>query len=533
MQTYQDLLACGQNEGKRLDFCRLVINEHKASPAYRIAADAETYYAKRNVTISKLQKLLYDFQGRAHVDMFSANYKLKTSFFRRFVIQQVQYILANGITFTDPNTKAALGKDFENQFQMAAKWAMIDGVSFLFWNLDHAEAFGFVDTPIRPGFAPLHDDTTGGMLAGVRYWHVGESARFTLYEPDGYTEYIEEKGEIPQVLSPKRAYKIISRADPKARREGLPDTAYTFENYPGFPIIPLYANDLRESEIVGLQESIDCYDFIKSGFANEIDDTSGFYWVLKNAGGMDDTDLARFLDRMRKVRAAVIDADEGVEAEAHTLEIPVQAREAMLNRLETDLYKDAQIVNVSDLSAVSKTATEIRAAYQPMDDKTGDFEYCLRTCLSGILNLVGIEDTPTFEWNRIANQSEDIQNILLAAPFVPREYIVRKLLTILGDADLVEDILEELEAEDLGKFDEDKESGLEKDGGETPTTAEAIDAAEEAVGKTLNGSQTSSLITVIKGLKSGDITEGQAVRILTTSIGVTREEALAIIRGEE
>ncbi len=38
---------------------------------------------------------------------------------------------------------------------------------------------------------------------------------------------------------------------------------------------------------------------------------------------------------------------------------------------------------------------------------------------------------------------------------------------------------------------------------------------------------------MIKGLKSGDITEGQAVRILTTSIGVTREEAQAIIRGEE
>ena len=58
-------------------------------------------------------------------------------------------------------------------------------------------------------------------------------------------------------------------------------------------------------------------------------------------------------------------------------------------------------------------------------------------------------------------------------------------------------------------------------------------AAQEEVGKTLNDSQTSSLITVIKGLKSGDISEGQAVRILTTSIGVTREEALAIIRGEE
>lgn len=455
MQTYQDLLSCGPGEGARLDFIRRAVNSHKSSEAYKVAAAAEAYYAKRNVTISKFQKLLYDFQGRAHLDMFSANYKLKTSFFRRFVIQQVQYILSNGITFTDPDTKAALGRDFENQFQMAAKWAMIDGVSFLFWNLDHAEAFGFADTPTRPGFAPLYDDTTGAMMAGVRYWCVGDNARFTLYEPDGYTNYIEEKGGLPRVLSAKRAYKVITRADPKARREGLSGAAYTYENYPGFPIIPLYANDLQESEIVGLRESIDCYDFIKSGFANEIDDTSGFYWVLKNAGGMDDTDLARFLDRMRKVRAAVIDADEGVDAEAHTLEIPVQAREAMLDRLETDLYKDAQIVNVADLSASSKTATEIRAAYQPMDDKSGDFEYCLRTCLAGLLALIGIEDTPAFVWNRIANQMEDMQMLLMAAPHVPRDYLVRKLLTILGDADLVEDILEELAAEDLGRFDRD------------------------------------------------------------------------------
>lgn len=459
MKTYQDLLSCGQNESMRIDFCRTVVKEHKSSEAYKIAADAEAYYAKRNVTISKFQKLLYDFQGRAHPDMFSANYKLKTSFFRRFVIQQVQYILANGITFTDAGTKAKLGQDFENQFQTAAKWAMIDGVSFLFWNLDHAEAFGFADTPTRPGYAPLHDDTTGAMMAGVRYWRVGDNARFTLYEPDGYTNYIEKKGESPRVLNPKRAYKIITRADPKTRREGLSDTAYTYENYPGFPIIPLYANDLRESEIVGLRESIDCYDFIKSGFANEIDDTSGFYWVLKNVGGMEDKDLSKFLDRMRRVRAAVIDADDGVDAEAHTLDIPVQAREAMLNRLETDLYKDAQIVNVSDLSAASKTATEIRAAYQPMDDKCGDFEYCLRTCINRLLALIGIEDPPSFTWNRIANQNEDIQNILLAAPYVPREYTARKLLTILGDADLVEDVLEEMEAEELGRFDGNNPQG--------------------------------------------------------------------------
>ena len=89
-------------------------------------------------------------------------------------------------------------------------------------------------------------------------------------------------------------------------------------------------------------------------------------------------------------------------------------------------------------------------------------------------------------------------------------------------------MLNQLAAEDLGRFDEGNAGNSE-----APSTEEAIEAAEEAAGKTLNGSQTSSLITVIKGLRTGDITEGQAVRILTTSIGVTREEALSIIRGEE
>ena len=79
-------------------------------------------------------------------------------------------------------------------------------------------------------------------------------------------------------------------------------------------------------------------------------------------------------------------------------------------------------------------------------------------------------------------------------------------------------------AENLERFD--------AGGEEAPDTDEAIDAAEEAVGKTLNGSQTSSLITVIRQLSAGGITEGQAVKILMTSIGVTREEALAILRGE-
>lgn len=448
--TYQDLLVCGQDEHHRMDFIRSVVQEHRSSTAYKIASDAEEYYAKRNVTISKFQKLLYDFTGKAQIDMTSANYKLKTSFFRRFVTQQVQYVLSNGVTFVNSDTKRKLGRGFDNQLQLAAKWAMIDGVSFLFWNLDHVEVFGFADTKIRPGYAPVHDGTTGLMMAGVRYWNIGTTARYTLYEIDGYTDYIAESGKDGRVLYNKRAYKIISRADPRSRAKGMDKTAYIYENYPVFPIVPLYANDLLESEIVGLRESIDCYDFIKSGFANEIDDTSGFYWVLKNAGGMDDVDIQEFLNRMRKVRAASIDVDAGTAIEAHTLNIPVAAREAMLSRLETDLYKDAQIVNVSDLSAASKTATEIRFAYQPMDDKAGDFEFCIRSALEKLFAIAGIDDEPSFKWNRIANQMEETQMVLMAAAELDSETILDKLPWITPEE--AEKILKRKAAEDLGRF---------------------------------------------------------------------------------
>ena len=160
MRTYQDLSAIRENEGKLKKFVFDVIEEHKDSAAYKTATIAEKYYAKKNVTIMAFQKMLYNMQGQEVPDMWSANYKLRTHFFRRFITQQVQYVLSNGVTFQEKDTKDKLGKNFDTQMQRAAKKAMVDHVSFLFWNLDHVEVFCFADTHKDPGFAPLYDADT-------------------------------------------------------------------------------------------------------------------------------------------------------------------------------------------------------------------------------------------------------------------------------------------------------------------------------------------------------------------------------------
>lgn len=458
MRTYQNLAEISEDVGKVKKFVFDVIMEHKDSAAYKVASIAEKYYAKKNVTIMAFQKMLYNMKGQAVPDMWSANYKLRTHFFRRFVTQQVQYVLSNGVTFQKKDTKKKLGKKFDTQMQKAAKKAMVDRVSFLFWNLDHVEVFCFADTPTDPGFVPLYDADTGALRAGVRYWHVDENTtRATLYEEDGYTEYVKKKGDI-SIVAEKRSYKktVIS-----TKADGV--SGELNENYSAFPIVPMYANDLHESELEGHRESIDCYDYIKSGLANDIDDTSGFYWVLKNSGGMDDVDIAKFIERMHTVRGAALD-EETSAAEPHTLEVPTEAREKMLEILKSDLYEDFQIVNVEALSASAKTATEIRAAYQPMDDKCGDFEFFLIDAIQGILSLAGIDDEPSFKWNRIANQTEETNMVMSAAAILGDELTLKKLPFLTPEE--VEDRIRDMGDEAMNRFTNPQEPPQEDETGD-------------------------------------------------------------------
>ena len=529
IKTYQDLKALDQDETSRMAFVEEAVDEHKSSKEYHTARTANEYYAKRNTTISKLQKFLYNMAGQKVPDLFSANNKLKTLFYRRFVIQQVQFLLANGVSFGSKSTRGKLGADFDAQIARLATYAMNSGVAFGFWNLDHLEVFDFVDTPAHPGFVPLYDEETGALRAGIRYWRSvsTKTKRYTLYEQDGFTDYLQLENEKIKIQNVKQTYKQRTVSS-----EATGSISVIGENYPGFPIIPMYANDLHESEIVGIQESIDCYDYVKSGLANDIDDSAGFYWLVKNAGGMDDADLAQFHERLRTVKAAVLQADQGVDAQAHTLDVPHEARTVMLDRLERDLYKDFQIVNPAELSAGDKTATEIRAAYQPMNDKCAAFRNGVKTFILQLFELIGINDTPSFRVNQITNELEETQKVMLAASEIGTELLLKKLPWLTPEE--VESRVSELSAEELARF-----SAADIDPGDSSTpddeahsTSEAIDEAEKAVGKALNGIQAQNLSSIIKGFTSGALTEGQAVNLISTALGVTKDEAREIILGE-
>lgn len=445
MKTYQDLQEA-ITKGTLGEFLRSAVREHQSSKAYKDAVDGMAYYNKHNITIEKFQKFLFTLSGNKTPDIWSSDYRLKTLMFRRLVLQEVGYICANGVSM---DGKEKLGDDFDNKLQTAAKLALAQGVAFGYWNLDHLEVFSFADTPGNPGFVPLLDEKTSELMAGIRYWfrETGNKTLFraTLYELDGVSEWAAEGSDDATMLTPKRAYIL------KELRNDLGVVDVCDENYTRLPIATLYGNDTHESELVGLRGSIDCYDFIKSGFANQIDDTSGVYWILKNTGAMDDKDLAQFVQRMKSVKATMIDGSDGTAAEAHTLDVPVEARKTMLDILRRDLYEDAQMLDVSALSAVEKTTTEILAAYQSQDNKCADFEYFLIDFIRQICAVAGIENPePAFTWNKVINQAEITSMVLSAAEFLDDETTLRHLPWLLPEE--VPEILKRRDEADLKRM---------------------------------------------------------------------------------
>ena len=51
-------------------------------------------------------------------------------------------------------------------------------------------------------------------------------------------------------------------------------------------------------------------------------------------------------------------------------------------------------------------------------------------------------------------------------------------------------------------------------------------------GKSLNGAQTQSLIAIMSQFTSGSLSEGQAVNLISTAIGINKDEARSILNGE-
>lgn len=437
--TYQDF----ERASDKPQFCLEAVRRHMASDAVQTAQRADLYDHQMNVTINEVRRWIYSAAGSKVADPTASNNRIACNLFHRLNTQRCQYSLGKGVSFAvdDEGTKAALGSHFDHDLQTVAYNALIHGVSFGFWNGEHLYDFPLTE------FVPLWDEHNGTLRAGVRFWRIAPNRPMTcvLYEEDGYTRFVADNVDLAHAAlvtsEEKRAYvqTIVTYPNGEGALVGE-------ENYGSLPIVPLWGSKLHQSTLIGMERSIDSYDLIRSGFANDLTDCAQIYWIVENRGGMTEADLAKFRDKLIFQHIAEADTTDGGAVKPYVQEVPYQARQQYLDGIRAGIYEDFGGLDVHTVAA-GATNDHIDAAYQPMDENAADFEWQVGEFIQRVLALIGIEDTPVFTRTRISNQAEQVQMVVQEAQWLDQETILKKLPNI--DPAEVQGIMDRLDAQQL------------------------------------------------------------------------------------
>lgn len=442
--TFQDWLATP--EGEKPDKLLEIIRKYKASADFKIALQANAYFRAENPETAKKMLLrptvvsIKDDKGKVKKQNRMAQIdgnRVYSGFFGRFVTQQNQYLLGNGVTLESDADKEKLGLGFDKKMEAIGERALLHGVCWGFWNADHLEAIeaavdGFT------GFVALVDERTSAPMLGVQFWQLSAKRPMyiRLFEVEGVSEYTVAEGAIT-LTSPRKAYKVSTVTDE------LGEMVVGEENWGVLPLIPFYANTEKRSELTwAIKSKIDLYDRILSDFGDNLDRACDVYWVLNNFGGTMD-EIAETVAKIEEIKAvANISDGTGTQASAEprTIEVPYQARREALDLLEKALYQDYMALNMDALTGGSLTNVAIETAMLNLNLKADRYEWQAFSFVQGVLRLLGIEmEEIKFKRQTLVNRSEIVEDI-----GVMRDYIDKRTALKLNpyiDQEEVEDIV--------------------------------------------------------------------------------------------
>ena len=442
MLSYSDLIKCGDDEEKRITFLQNAITNFKNSDNYKIADKAWKYYNGLNPEIAAVEKIIYDMKGIAHQDLVSPNNKIRNGYFPLIIDEAVSHLLANGVSFTNPKKKDKLGVNFDDVTKSIYRESLICGCSYGYFDGDNTIRLPYMQT------IQLIDDYTGTLRACIFFSQIDKNKPLviTLYEKNGYSEYVQEVGEPLRLKTPRMpyAYSVISSI-----AEG--DYQWEEDQESDLPIFPMYS-PRKQSMIIGSLEILIALDLMASQLVNNVSQSELIYWVLKNYGGMDDISDANFIINIMK--SHILHVDDNGSAEPHQVQVPFEANNAAYVRLKAQLFENMRGVNHEVMDAGNLTATAINSAYSRLRNFSGLAESCVFDYIRGILRIAHIDENETFtvEYNETINASEAINNTIASAPYLSEEAVTEKLAVLNGLGDKLPEIIKQRQAEQMMQF---------------------------------------------------------------------------------
>lgn len=450
--TYQDWENTPDNEKGVL--LQKIVQAYKTSRDYQSALTATKYFRGDNPEVMQktiLEKGAYKYRDEDGMEKVMLRdepvigARISSNFFARFVIQQNQFLLANGVTLESDEEKQRLGMGFDKALEQMGEKALVQGVCWGFWDVDHLEIIEAARDDLS-GFVALVDEENSLPCLGVQFWQidVNRPMYIRLFEKDGVTVYrVEEHVLIEH--APKRAYQVHVRQDAAGEMvEGE-------ENYSFLPVIPLYANTERRSELTNsIKDKIDAYDRISSDYVDNLDKTNDVFWVLNNFGGSR-SELMKMVSDIRST-GIIANMSDGMggnaSASPYAFEVPYEARKVALELLKKELYQDYMALNMEELTGGSLTNVAIRTAMANLELKCDRYEWQVFQFVQRLLLLLGVQtEMIRFQRQTIANESEIVADIYTMRADIDRRTALK--LNPYISAEEVDEIMETLDREEL------------------------------------------------------------------------------------
>ena len=451
--TYQDWEAAAEADRRKM--LQDIVNKYKGSEEFKLMLDANEYFRGNNtavgskvllkpVAVTSTDKKTGAACKRTQLKEIVGN-RVRSNFLFRFITQQNQHLLSNGVTLGKPADKERLGMGFDKALEQAGERALLHGVCWLYWNNDHVEVLPAC-TDALSGCVALLDERSGSPAVVVQFWQLdGERPLYVrLFELDGVTEYQQQDNDLTEI-APKRAYKLT------VSRDAAGEQIISAENYARLPVVPLYASAEKRSELTpSIKSKIDLYDHILSDFGDNLDKANDVYWVLNNYGGTMD-EIAEMIEQIEQLRAVVNISDgagSSSTASPMAFEVPYEARRTALDMLEQALYGDFMALDMDALTGGSLTNVAIKAAEKNLNLKCDRYEWQVFSTVQQLLALIGVEtEQIRFKRQELVNESELIQNIVAMREDIDHETAL-KLNPYIMDEE-IEKIMDNVDAAKL------------------------------------------------------------------------------------
>ncbi|WP_407893504.1 phage portal protein [Lacticaseibacillus sp. N501-2] len=405
-----------------------------------------------------------------------ADYRVSSNFHQILVDQKADYLASKapkidtGIDATNKVIDQVLGDDFAATLQELCVDASNCGVAWLHvWHDDAANKIRYA--PIPPDqVIPLYAGDTDRTLLGVcrKYAQIDpeDGTQYTAIEywdKTTVTTYRMDHGDYQSL----RLLKQFVLSDASTGNETGDPTAVLEHGMGEVPFIPFRNGKFEKPDLQKYKGHIDIYDQVYNGFANDLADVQQVILVLTNYGAQS---LDEFMTELKDKKAVKLDStmpDDKSGLTTLTIDIPTEARQAMLDLTFDDIFVYGQGVNPKQLSAgTNTTAVAIKMLYGQLELKAATTETYFRQGVSRLVRMIlrrsGVANADTCEitqtWTRslISNDLERADIISKVADHTSRKALAQ------GNP-LVEDAEQELKDQDDDTEHEAEQQALHPD----------------------------------------------------------------------